>query len=444
MKLKETIKRHKKVTVLICVILAAFFIFLFWRTGTEEKSQTQAQKTVQLKGFRELKAAYSGDVYEGDRFDESRVTVTALGDGDKTQEITTFDWDGADSIGGKTSYMIYTSYGETTLTIDPVPVQSCVAEDGNYYAGTEFSGTIDLTYTDGTVRGIKSSDVEFPNGSTLQVGENQIPFTWQGCSHTLYVNAAKESRISSAKTKYKEELNQSVYNSVTDKLFMTVSKKELSDGGAFYLTHIVLSSPTQLKIGTANNMIGSYRDLSEEASETGWILGMTVGTSTENSAFGYGKTAVGYTSGCVIRGGKTVVNGSTTGNEVCLTDSGALFSPPAGLTADQLLGQGVTDTVESVMPLLLQDGTEYAEGSTSYDATLPASAVGMVEPGEYYFLTSDAMGLSCADMQSILSDAGCTFARAMGSGASVGLYYRTTPILESTEAAQDFIYLIGA
>lgn len=446
MKLKEKIRQHKKVSILVLVLAVAAIACIVWRVrdGQVTNSKSHTQKEVQIAGFRKLKATYEGTVYEGDRFDSSKVKVEAVGDGEKTEEITTFDWDGDENIGGKTSYTIYTSYGQTTLTVNPILIRSCVAADGNYYAGSDFSGTINLTYADGNVKGIKSSDVEFPNGSMLQNGENKIPFTYQGCSHTLYVNATSGNRIASARTQYKDEIEGSSYNNVTDKLFMTVTKKQTTDGKTYYLTHMILSDPSQLKIGTANNMIGSYTEMSQEASSTGWILGMTAGTSSQNSAFGYGKTTAGYTTGCVIRGGKTVVNGNTTGNEVCLTKGGALFSPPSGISADELIAQGVTDTVETVMPLLIQNGTKYEEGTTSYDENLPACAVGMVSPGEYYFLTSDTAGISCADMQSILADAGCTFARAVASGASVGLYYRTTPVLESTEAAQDFIYLIGA
>lgn len=446
MKLNEKLRQHKKAVVLIAVILAAFLALLFWRTKMEHAADNGqgVQKEVQLAGFRKLRASYSGTVYEGDRFDSSRVKVEAVGDNARTEEIKTFDWDGDENIGGKTSYTIYTSYGETTLTVNPVLIRSCAAADGNYFAGSEFSGTINLTYKNGHVKGIKSSDVEFPDGSILQNGENKIPFTYRGSTHTLYVNAASDNRIASAKTQYKDEINGSLYNSVTDKLFMTVTKKETSDGNVCYLTHIILSDPSQMKIGTANNMIGSYAEMPQEASSTGWILGMTAGTSSRNSAFGYGKNTPGYTTGCVIRGGKTVVGGETTGNEVCLTEGGALFSPPSGVSADQLTAEEVTDTVETVMPLLIQNGTKYEEGNTSYNSTVPACAVGMVTPGEYYFLTSDMTGISCSEMQNILSEKGCTFARAMASGASVGLYYKTTPILESTDAAQDFIYLIGA
>lgn len=438
-------KIRKKTVIIITVVGIALAALIFWRveSGIQQNGENNSKKTVQLDGFQELKASYSGKVYEGDMFDSSKVAVTAISDDGKKQDVASFDWDGADSIGGKTSYTIFTSYGETTLTITPVAIRSCVAADGNYHAGSEFSGTINLTYADGTVKGIKSSEVEFPNGSTLSDGENQIPFTYHGCSHTLYVNATSSSRISSARTEYKDELDGSVYNSVTDKLFMTVTRRETSDGVSYYLTHVILTDPSQLKIGTANNMIGSYALMSQEASATGWILGMTCGTSSQNSAFGYGKNTAGYTTGCIIRGGKTVVAGNTTGNEICLTSEGALFSPPSGISADDLLAQGVTDTVESVMPLLIQDGTAYEEGNTSYDGTLPGCAVGMTSPGEYYFVTSDTSGLSCSDMQQILSGCGCTYARAAGSGTSVGLYYRTTPILDSTEAAQDFIYLTG-
>ncbi len=400
-------------------------------SGSSGENSVQDQETEDLShaDFDTITASYSGTAYEGEAFDESRVSVRAvLKDGTEIP-ISRFDWDGARSYGGITDYTIYTSYGDTTLTVDPVLIQSVRAAEGSYSSGNEFQGSIELLYPDGTIRTIRSSEVTYPEGNMMTSGLNAIPIDYEGSRHTLYVNAGGGNRITEARETCKEELQRSIYNSVTDRMFMTVT--HVDGEASCYLAHILISEPSQLRVGTANNSYGTTTGFSAAASSFNWILGMG------GSSSGSQDTA----SGCIIRNGQVISGGLTTGNEICLTDEGALFSPPSGITADELLAQNVTATLVTSAPLLIQDGQLYSEGSRDTDPQ-PSAAVGMVSPGEYYFLLSDTAGLTDAAMQQILSGAGCRYARPCTYGTAAQMYYKTIPVSASSdEAVQDFLYI---
>lgn len=428
------------------VLLLAFAAYRLFKTrprrGADQVKEAASFSVEEIGEFDELKAVYTGQAYEGDRFDPKKVSVESISSGGSSQSIHQFDWEGAETIGGKSTYTIFTSYGETGLTVDPILIQSCVAEDGNYYAGSEFSGTIRASYADGTVRGIRSSDVSFPNGSLLTAGVNQIPFDYQGCHHTLYVEAVAGGRIAEAKAKSQGEIQSSVYNSITDTIFMTVSNMQTEGGSSYHLTHIVLSRPDQLHVGFPEELNGSYLSMDAAAARFGWLWGVGVDRALESQTYGAAATAEGgLSAGCLIRGGRILAAGNTTGDEICLTAEGALFSPPPGLTAQDLLDQKVTDTISVNFPLLIQDGRTYTETLRDAENESVGSAVGMVRPGEYYVVTADGMGLTLTDAQEILSAKNCAFARPVAGGSMAGLYYRTTPIVEAAGAVGDAIYL---
>ncbi len=435
----EYLNTHRTALCAACVVvlLGVGSAVLYPRitpSGQKQTPSTAQQEAFDLShaDFRSIEAEYTGTAYEGERFDTSRVRVYAMLTNGKKIDIKTFDVDGSDSYGGTTDYTILTPYGTAELTIHPVLIDSVRAEDGSYFAGNEFTGNLILNYQDGTTRTIKSSEVTFPEGCMMHGGTNSIPFLYEDCRHTLYVNAAEGNFLSDAKETYKDELARSIYNSVSDRMFLTVSKETAPID--YYITHVILSDPSGIRIGTT----GSYLSPSAAAASFQWVLGMNASDHTQLTDASL--TTSPYFSGCVIRNGNIVTDGTTTGYEICLTSEGALFSPPDGITAQQLIDQKVTDTLVTQEPLLLQDGHTYEEGTTALTGTAPISVIGMVKPGEYYLLSTEQNGLTAADLQNIFRNLGCAFARPVGRGRSA-LYYKTTPIcISSTEAMQDFLY----
>lgn len=132
-------------------------------------------------------------------------------------------------------------------------------------------------------------------------------------------------------------------------------------------------------------------------------------------------------AGCFIKGGKILKDGVTNGKEICLDNTGKFYTPSAGISASTLLASGVKDIWGTADPLLIQDGqkvdlaNQQKINNTYYNRT----AIGMVQPGEYYMITAGTAqyknGLSFAELQSIFANLGCTYARSMDGGGSSSL-----------------------
>ena len=128
-----------------------------------------------------------------------------------------------------------------------------------------------------------------------------------------------------------------------------------------------------------------------------------------------------------IKDGKILKDGVTNGKEICLDNTGKFYTPSAGISASTLLASGVKDIWGTADPLLIQDGqkvdlaNQQKINNTYYNRT----AIGMVQPGEYYMITAGTAqyknGLSFAELQSIFANLGCTYARSMDGGGSSSL-----------------------
>lgn len=378
----------------------------------------------------ELTAEYPG-AREGDDFDESKVVVNLVRDGGDTLPVKNFSCDGADVLRGESHYTVYTTYGKVPLVIDPMPVVYVTSPE-EYAENMVFHGKILMTYEDDSERIIESDDVDFGDTDlTLHYGINQLPFTWKGMAYTLYINASATTPVSVAAETLVDEISQSIYNEVSSDFFMTV--RRVDGDPSFMLTHVVLGNPSQMAVESANGMYGRGTEaLASAAKRTDWTIGI-------NGSF-YEFNGLPVMASCMIRNGQIISGGITTGCEICLTSGGALFSPPAGISAQDLAAQGVKDILISTDPLLMQDGQIYSEGDTVVGGTFPRTAIGMTVPGEYYIVSS-ASGMTYSQMQSLFAGLGCAYARSLDGGKSVALYYKDLPVDNMIgRPVADFLY----
>ena len=375
-----------------------------------------------------LSASYDG-AHEGDKFDRGRVSVSVVYEDGSETAVPSFDTEGEDVIRGKTEYTVYTSYGPCTLTVDPVPVEYAFS-DTAYMEGTPFHGTILLEYADGSEKQLTVDDVEMEE-TVLERGVNAIPFKWMGIDYVLYAMADTVTPVSEATATLAGEIASSVYNSVNRHMFMTV-RKGGTEESPVYISHIVLWDPTQIAVESANGKYaGGLESVESAGRRTGWLLGI-------NGSFYDIVSGIPVNAPCMIRGGQMVLDGNATGNEICLTSKGELFTPSVGVSAYELAESGVKDILISTDPLLIQNGELLSEGSTTAGGAWPRTAVGMVKPGEYYFLTASSMTLF--DVQSTMSALGCKYARTLEGGAGTALAYRDYPIVTGRPSA-DFLYI---
>lgn len=173
--------------------------------------------------------------------------------------------------------------------------------------------------------------------------------------------------------------------------------------------------------GLSNDSWGGYREYpTTYAGRTGAAV------TTNGSYFSY-DSGQPVCAGCFIKGGKILKDGVTNGKEICLDNTGKFYTPSAGISASTLLASGVKDIWGTADPLLIQDGqkvdlaNQQKINNTYYNRT----AIGMVQPGEYYMITAGTAqyknGLSFAELQSIFANLGCTYARSMDGGGSSSL-----------------------
>lgn len=243
----------------------------------------------------------------------------------------------------------------------------------------------------------------------------------KGKEYTSTITAKQKTAAVVAAETYKAELDNSVSNVTTDSIFVSVQQK-YTESGEYFLTHIIVNDPSnQVKGGLSNDSWGSYREYpTTYAGRTGAAV------TTNGSYFSY-DSGQPVCAGCFIKDGKILKDGVTNGKEICLDNTGKFYTPSAGISASTLLASGVKDIWGTADPLLIQDGqkvdlaNQQKINNTYYNRT----AIGMVQPGEYYMITAGTAqyknGLSFAELQSIFANLGCTYARSMDGGGSSSL-----------------------
>lgn len=278
-----------------------------------------------------------------------------------------------------------------------------------------------VTYSDDEKKELSVDDVEIPDTIPLAAGNNDISVTYLGKEYTSTITAKQKTAAVVAAETYKTELDNSVSNVTTDSIFVSVQQK-YTESGEYFLTHIIVNDPSsQVKGGLSNDSWGGYREYpTTYAGRTGAAV------TTNGSYFSY-DSGQPVCAGCFIKGGKILKDGVTNGKEICLDNTGKFYTPSAGISASTLLASGVKDIWGTADPLLIQDGqkvdlaNQQKINNTYYNRT----AIGMVQPGEYYMITAGTAqyknGLSFAELQSIFANLGCTYARSMDGGGSSSL-----------------------
>ncbi len=416
------------VMVLLLLLAVAFYVNVTKEQPAKtDETKTKSEQETEKGDFDTLQASYSGHPYEGDGFDPSQVKLVGLKNDQVVEKIQSFDYEVSQD--DPDTYIIYTSYGETMLKVSTVQVVACAPSEGEYAAGSSFYGNIELTYEDGTVKTISSEKVQFEQDEVLHEGLNELSFTYQGRPFVLSVTVGEKTELSEARELYKDDLAHSIYNHVTDQTFLTVMK--VSGDQNYYLTHLILSDPSMLKVGTAGQTYGTYMLPDAAAASFNWLMGVSASSMTQVT----GNSA----QGCVIRDGKIVIGDRTQGNEICLSKDGTLFAAKAGKSAREMIREGVSDSFVSELSTLIENGVISTEAGSRVH---PISAVGMVKAGEYYFVTSDEEGMAAKDVAAVLKQRGCRFAGITGMDRAVALYYHGTAIYEGqNDPLQDYLYV---
>lgn len=209
--------------------------------------------------------------------------------------------------------------------------------------------------------------------------------------------------------KYSDEIKTSYQTYLSDTTYVAVTKASINDS-PYCLAHVIVKDPSQII-----NIITTDRRLSTAPyEENNAVLVMSASGLKDYTHFLDGLHISDYT-----------VVGSTTdlaGTELAFDKSGNLYRLNPAEKPDLAEIQW---TVLCNTPVLIENGKETDipdDIQTNYTCK---SAIGMVTPGEYYFMVvSDGdyiNEITYKDMQKILMDKSCTMAQSLTTGVNVSM-----------------------
>lgn len=269
---------------------------------------------------------------------------------------------------------------------------------------------------------------EEPNGRTKKIIDIQ--------KRTAKTGQGFEQKV----LDFSDEYDEAEKKYKSDKILVTESEHSTGTG-KYLLTHVVIKKPSQIKYILSNDDWGGVREYPTAVAErTGAVV------VTNGSYFSY-DTGNPACAGVFISNGEIMQEGETNGREVCLTKDGEVFSPEAGISAAELLEDGVLSNWGTADPLLIADGENKDLSTTTHNYPYPRTAIGMVEPGEYYIVTAGMSnyngGLEYAELQEIFDLLGCTYARSLDGGGSASLVIEgdllNTPAAGEERPVVDFL-----
>ncbi len=393
-----------------------------------------------------LQADFNGTVYAGETIKEKEISLTLqYTDGNQTN-VDDFICDTSASIDTTTELPVTSRYGDTACLVEPIAINwiELDSEQGAYEQDTLADIALVFHYEDGTEKNISSDQVTFSDDTSRELvyGENTFDFSYAGNTYTLTVNAKHTTKVIRAKRKGKEELANADETHVTDNIYVTVTKYQTSVS-TYFLSHVVINYPEQIHSGLSNDTYGGERETPSSASKRlDWVIG------TNGSNFNYSNGKPTYAN-VKIKNSEIMDDSENASNamEICLTKDGELYSPKTGTTAQNLLANGVTDTWCCGDSLLVSEG-ERAFDCSLVTARYPRTAVGMVEPCEYYLITAGSGnfqgGMTYQEIQDLFMDLGCEFGKCMDGGGSSALVFENRVLNNPADGKErpvvDFLY----
>ena len=338
--------------------------------------------------------------------------------------------------------------GEASCEIKVEPVTGAIADTdpGLLFQEDMLNVTgIRLQYKDGHEEHAEMDEVRLEPEAYLPLvyGDTEISFDYRGGTYAFTVNASRDTEIHRAMKDYADEIASAKYLHLTDTIMVTINEYE-TDEYYYLLTHIIIDDPSQIHAGLSNDDYGGARETPTSAAERlGWVVGIN------GSNFSY-VTNTPTMADISIKNSQVMPDSKMTANgmEICLTNSGNLFSPQQGMTVQDLLAMGVTDTWCCGDTLLISNGQAVNVGIQSEQYRYPRTAIGMVRPCEYYIITAGNggynKGMTYDEIRDTLMSRDCGFGKCLDGGGSSSLVFEkqllNIPATGSERPVTDFLY----
>ena len=238
------------------------------------------------------------------------------------------------------------------------------------------------------------------------------------------------------------------WNYETSTLKVSVELKQ-TEYTKYWVCHVQTFSPAQLCSALCGGTYGNPRKkTSEETAEHNGVIGVN------GSGFSY-STGVPAPGKTMIKNGKIYNDVYSNGNIFCITKDGGMFTAAAGMTAEGMLNRGVKDTY-CFGPTLVENGAAYEiSGEFRQSGRYQRTAVGMVNPGNYYLVVVDgkgaggSQGMTYQELQQVFLDLGCDYAYNLDGGGSSTLVFKGRVLNSLTDGGEerpcgDILYFIDA
>ena len=378
---------------------------------------------------------------------ENLTCVIEYGDGHE-KETKVFTVRDPEPVREDREVTVDTFAGEASAEITVEPVTGAIADTdpGLLFQEDMLNVTdIRLQYKDGHEEKAEMDEVRLEPEAYMPLvyGDTEISFDYRGGTYAFTVNARRDTEIHKAMKDYADEIASAKYLHLTDTIMVTINEYE-TDDYYYLLTHIVIDDPSQIHAGLSNDDYGGSRETPTSAAERlGWVVGIN------GSNFSY-VTNTPTMADVSIKNSQVMPDSKMTANgmEICLTNSGNLFSPQQGMTVSELLAMGVTDTWCCGDTLLISNGQAVNVGIQSEQYRYPRTAIGMVRPCEYYIITAGNggynKGMTYDEIRDTLMSRDCGFGKCLDGGGSSSLVFEkqllNKPAAGSERPVTDFLY----
>lgn len=262
----------------------------------------------------------------------------------------------------------------------------------------------------------------------MKAGVNKITIMYRDGVYSFDINAGKtvssdKTKVELAMTKYENEYKNAEHKHYSKNLFFTAKSYMNSNNGTYWIAHVVINDTSQLNVNLAHDKYNGFRESPiENADRNGWLIGINASMFSIETDHMYDHL--------YINNGKIIVDGTTAGNEMCITKNGTWFTAPKGLSANALINKGVIHTVISNTPTLVENRKPC--DISDYTNMNVKTAIGMISETEYYIVVASdgdyISDVAYSEIQDIFINKRCVYAKCMDGGANSFIIFNNNVI----------------
>lgn len=209
---------------------------------------------------------------------------------------------------------------------------------------------------------------------------------------------------------YADEIAQTELTYLSDTTYIAVFQNEIN-GNPYTLAHVVIKSPNQISTTVSKTRRLSIKLYEDENARLAMSSSMLAGHAR-------------FMDGLHITNAEIISDDQTPiGTELACDTSGNLYKMQPDISTGNIAFTILADT-----PLLIQNSEPVQIPDAILQSKTCKSAIGMVKPCEYYFLTASdgdyINDITYADIQSILLEKNCNFAQSLTKDVNVAMAFK--------------------